>query len=88
MESSISIGTDASGPFKNEMSYKPGVMGDTASRACAGKTWSIPAVTITGQGGSGPSKPEGPYVRMEGHYVRFSIRARQARMPPDRLCAS
>lgn len=53
LESSISVGTDPGGPFKNEMSYKPGAIGDPAYRACAGKSWVLPAVTVSGRGRQG-----------------------------------
>jgi hypothetical protein len=53
LEASTSVGTDPGGPFKNEMSYKPGAMGDPAYRACAGRTWTIPAVAVSSQSRQG-----------------------------------
>jgi hypothetical protein len=47
LDASTASGTDASGPFKNSMAYKPGAIGDPAFRACMGKTWTIPSVNAT-----------------------------------------
>jgi hypothetical protein len=53
LDSSLSVGTDSGGPFRNEMTYKPAAMGDPAYRVCAGKSWAIPAVTVNGRGRQG-----------------------------------
>ncbi len=47
LESSVATGTDPGGPFNNSMTYSPGAIGDPAYRACAGKTWTIPAVNAS-----------------------------------------
>jgi hypothetical protein len=53
LESSTATGTDPGGPFSNAMTYSPGAIGDPAYRACAGKTWTIAAVTATSKSARG-----------------------------------
>jgi hypothetical protein len=49
LDSSTESGTDGGVRVNNSTSYQPGVVADPAYRACAGRTWPIPAVNATSQ---------------------------------------
>ena len=62
LDSSTHTGTDAGNRVDNSTSYQPGVVADPAYRACAGRTWPIPAVVATSQSAQGrfsAATPEG-----------------------------
>ena len=43
----VTTTSDAGGRVTGRTTFRPGAMGDPAFRACAGRSWSIPAVTAT-----------------------------------------
>lgn len=47
IDASTASGTNASGPYVNTTTYQPGVVGDPAFRACAGRSWPIGRVTAS-----------------------------------------
>jgi hypothetical protein len=53
LDASAQRGTDGGVQLDNSTSFQPGVVGDPAYRACAGRTWPIPAVTATNQSAQG-----------------------------------
>ena len=62
LDSRTQTGTDAGNRVDNSTSYQPGVVADPAYRACAGRTWPIPAVVVTSQSAHGrfsAATPEG-----------------------------
>src|SRR5262245_11684785 len=51
----VSTGVNPSGSFRTTVTYQPGMVGDPASRVCSGRTWTIPAVTVSTAATSGRS---------------------------------
>ena len=47
LSQSVASGVDGNGTFNNTTTYSPAIIGDTAVRACAGQTVTIPIVTAT-----------------------------------------
>src|SRR5262245_35338782 len=51
----VSTGVNPSGSFRNTVTYQPGLVGDPTPRVCSGRTWTIPAVTVSTAASSGRS---------------------------------
>ena len=47
VEKMVSSGTNERGAFQNTVTFQPARIGDPASRACSGRTWSIPSVAVS-----------------------------------------
>jgi len=55
VEKMVSSGTNAHGAFENTVTFQPARIGDPASRACSGRTWSMPPVAVSTVGSQGGS---------------------------------
>lgn len=60
LESSAQAGTDAGKDVSNSTSFQPGLVGDPAYRACAGRTWPVPSVVATNQSAQGTFSADTP----------------------------
>ena len=49
----VSSGTTAHGTYQNTVTFRPGQIGEPASRICRGRTWTVPAVAVSASGSRG-----------------------------------
>ena len=73
LDSSTHTGTDAGNRVDNSTSYQPGVVADPAYRACAGRTWPIPAVVATSQSAQGRFSAATPPGTLAIKAIRESV---------------
>jgi len=73
LDRSTHTGTDAGNRVDNSTSYQPGVVADPAYRACAGRTWPIPAVVATSQSAHGRFSAATPEGTLAIRAIRESV---------------